>query len=167
MSRAARPAGKAARPKPAAVPPVAIPPVAVPPAAVPPAAVPPVAVPLITAAICTYQRYDMAAEAVTSLLCQSLPPDRYRIVVVDNSPDAALSQDASEPWRDESNLLWIHEKTAGLSHARNVAIAAAATPLIAFLDDDAVACHDWLEAVLECFKSAYTLTEDLGFDSSS
>lgn len=106
---------------------------------------------LITAAICTYQRYDLLSDAIASLLCQSMTPEQYRILVVDNSPDAARSMQCSQQWNNEPNLLWIHENTAGLSHARNVAIAAADTPFIAFLDDDAVACNDWLEAVLEAF----------------
>ena len=49
------------------------------------------------------------------------------------------------------NLLWLHEQTAGLSHARNVAIAAANAPVIAFMDDDAVAGHDWMRALLQAF----------------
>ena len=108
--------------------------------------------PLVTAAICTYQRYDMLGDAIASLLRQSMPPECYRIVVVDNSPNPALSQEAAGRWRGQTNLRWIHEQTAGLSHARNAAIAAADTPFIAFLDDDAVACDDWLEAVLEAFE---------------
>jgi GT2 family glycosyltransferase len=107
---------------------------------------------LVTAAICTYQRYDLLGDAIVSLLRQSMTPDQYRIVVVDNSPDAAYSLDWAQRWNNESNLLWIHEKTAGLSHARNVATAVAETPVIAFLDDDAVACNDWLAAVLESFE---------------
>lgn len=108
--------------------------------------------PQITAAICTYQRYDLLPGAIASLLRQSLTPAQYRIVVVDNSPDAEASTEWSRQWANEHNLLWLHEKTAGLSNARNVAIAAADSPIIAFLDDDANACDDWLEAVLEGFN---------------
>ncbi len=107
----------------------------------------------ITAAICTYRRYDLLAGAVGSLVRQSLPAEDFRIVVVDNSPDAAVSAEHAGRWADRPNLLWLHERTAGLSHARNVATAATETPLIAFLDDDAVADEDWLEALLEAYET--------------
>ena len=45
--------------------------------------------PAIAAAVCTYQRYDMLAEALGSLAAQTLPPAYCEILVVDNSPDAA------------------------------------------------------------------------------
>lgn len=109
--------------------------------------------PRIAVAICTYQRYDLLPDAVESLLGQSLPRSEYRIIVVDNSPDAGLSAEWSGRWRNEADFHWIHERTPGLSRARNVAIAAATElPLIAFLDDDAVARGDWLESLTNAFE---------------
>jgi GT2 family glycosyltransferase len=106
----------------------------------------------IAAAICTYQRYDLLPDAIASLLQQSVAPARYRIIVVDNSPDAAASMQWSRRWSGEPNLLWLHERTAGLANARNVATEAANAPIVAFIDDDAVASPDWLAALSQAFQ---------------
>ena len=45
--------------------------------------------PRITVAVCTYDRYPHLERVLTALTRQTLPPDDYRIIVVDNSPDRA------------------------------------------------------------------------------
>ena len=106
----------------------------------------------ICAAVCTYNRYDLLPETIDSIVAQSLDPSRYHVVVVDNSPDAELSVQWARRWQDVANLSWVHEKTAGLSRARNIALASTDAPFIAYLDDDAVACKDWLSALLDAFE---------------
>jgi len=108
---------------------------------------------LITAAICTFQRYDLLSEAINSLARQSLGRNDYRIIVVDNSPDGERSLSQARRYRKIRNLTWLHEPIPGLSHARNVAIANTETPVISFLDDDAVACDGWLAAKLRAFDA--------------
>ena len=107
--------------------------------------------PKITAAICTYDRYDMLAKAVASLREQSLPERDFEILVIDNSPDHARSRIMSEGYLHIPNLHWVVEKVPGLSNARNVATRLAQAPLIAFMDDDAVAGTHWLESLLAAF----------------
>jgi GT2 family glycosyltransferase len=105
----------------------------------------------ITVAICTWRRYDMLGEAIGSAAAQSLPADRYEIVVVDNSPDEAVSRTEAARYATVPNLRWVHEKVAGLSNARNRATALADAPLIVFLDDDARAVPGWLESLCAAF----------------
>jgi glycosyltransferase involved in cell wall biosynthesis len=109
--------------------------------------------PRITAAICTYNRYDLLPKAIDSLTRQSLAPEEYEIVVIDNSPDHAKSEDFSRTFRATANLIWHVEKTPGLSNARNVATRLARAPLIAFMDDDAIAAPDWLARYVAVFES--------------
>lgn len=108
--------------------------------------------PHITAAICTYDRYDLLPKAIASLREQSLADGDFEILVIDNSPDRAKSKTVSEGYLRVPNLRWTVEKTPGLSNARNVATRLAQAPVIAFMDDDAVAAPNWLEALLEVFK---------------
>jgi glycosyltransferase involved in cell wall biosynthesis len=105
----------------------------------------------ITAAICTYQRYDLLPGAIDSVLAQSLPRDAFQVVVVDNSPDPERSLREAEPFARHDNLAWHHEPRPGLSNARNVAARLAGAPLIAYLDDDARADVAWLETIAGCF----------------
>jgi GT2 family glycosyltransferase len=108
--------------------------------------------PRITAAICTYDRYATLPKAIASLTRQSLRNDQFEIVVVDNSPDHERSHEISEDFSGIVNLKWLVEKTPGLANARNVATANAAAPLIAFLDDDAVARPSWLDKLITAFS---------------
>jgi len=108
--------------------------------------------PRITAAICTYDRYDLLAKAIASLREQTLAEGDFEILVIDNSPDRARSEVASQDYLLMPNLRWAIEKTPGLSNARNVATKLAQAPIIAFLDDDAIAAPGWLEALLATFE---------------
>lgn len=107
----------------------------------------------ITAAICTYERYDLLPGAIDSALAQSLPAGSFEVIVVDNSPDAARSAQEAARFADRPNLAWYHESRPGLSNARNVAARHAAAPLIAYLDDDARADPVWLENIAGCFDA--------------
>ncbi len=108
--------------------------------------------PRITAAICTRDRYATLPKAVASLTRQSLPDDQFEIIVVDNSPDHMRSREIADDFGEIENLKWIVEKTPGLSNARNIATEAARAPLIAFLDDDAIAGSSWLNAMITAFS---------------
>ena len=105
----------------------------------------------ITAAICTYQRYDLLPGAIESALAQSLPATDFEVIVVDNSPDADRSAREAEAFGHHPNLIWRHEARPGLSNARNVAARLASAPIIAYLDDDARADPTWLENIAGCF----------------
>ncbi|MEO3475450.1 glycosyltransferase family 2 protein [Roseomonas sp. CAU 1739] len=105
----------------------------------------------ITAAICTYERYDLLPGAIASVLGQSLPDGAFELIVIDNSPDPARSAREAAAFADHPGLTWRHEPRPGLSNARNVAARLARAPVIAFLDDDARADPVWLASIAECF----------------
>lgn len=107
--------------------------------------------PRITAAICTYNRYDLLAKAIASLTRQTLSNADFEILVIDNSPDHNRSKEISLLFLEIPNLRWVIEKSPGLSNARNVATRLARAPLIAFMDDDAIARRNWLAALLDAF----------------
>lgn len=106
----------------------------------------------IAAVICTYDRYDLLAKAIASLTRQTLAADEFQIVVVDNSPDCDGSERFSESYGAIKNLKWIVERKPGLSNARNVGAGWAAAPIVAFMDDDAIASPSWLQTLAAAFK---------------
>src|SRR5579864_5655662 len=106
---------------------------------------------LISAVVCTYDRYARLGNCLGALERQTLAPEQREIIVVDNTPDRGESYRQQAAYSALPNLRWIHEPLAGLSHARNVAMWQARAPLIAFIDDDAVAYADWLAALVEAF----------------
>ncbi|MCW2282994.1 glycosyltransferase involved in cell wall biosynthesis [Rhodoblastus acidophilus] len=109
--------------------------------------------PDIALCICTYNRYDLLPGAIRSAVEQSLPADRYEILVIDNSPDRNRAAAFAEKFATAPNLRYIHEKTPGLSNARNVAASQARAPVIAFMDDDALADPEWAAELLRAYES--------------
>jgi glycosyltransferase involved in cell wall biosynthesis len=104
--------------------------------------------PEIAVVVPTFNRPVGAAEALRALARQTLSPERFEVVVVDDcSPGdtrARLAAMAAElPYR-----LTVLQTVAnrGPGEARNVGWRATEAPLLAFLDDDAVPEPGWLAA---------------------
>ncbi|HEX4077731.1 MAG TPA: glycosyltransferase family A protein [Rhizomicrobium sp.] len=108
--------------------------------------------PQISAVICTYNRYDLLPASIASLEQQSISSREFEIIIVDNSPDQEASEAFSKSFRSHDNVRWIGESKPGLSNARNVGARAAAAPLIAFMDDDAIAEPHWLAELQAAFS---------------
>jgi GT2 family glycosyltransferase len=101
----------------------------------------------ISAIICTHNRETYLGAAIDSLLSQDFVGD-FDVVVVDNGSSdrtrSVVEQRASNP-----RLKYVFEPTLGLSVARNTGAKVASGEVLAYLDDDAVACQHWLQ-VLYC-----------------
>jgi glycosyltransferase involved in cell wall biosynthesis len=108
--------------------------------------------PRITLCICTYDRYDLLPKAIASAAKQSLPRDQFDILIIDNSPDHKRAQAIGKKFSLIPNLKYVVEETPGLSNARNVAAEMSRAPIIAFMDDDAIASAQWAEEILRAFE---------------
>lgn len=109
----------------------------------------------VSVCICTFRRPAVAA-ALDSVARQVLPPGwRLRLVVVDNddapSAEAAVREAAR---RAGVAVDYRHAPGRNISIARNAALDAVATPLMAFLDDDELAAPDWLARLLAAADGA-------------
>ena len=116
----------------------------------------------ISAAVCTYDRYERLERCIANLREQTLPEHEYEIIVVDNSPDPSAAGDCVARCSGIPNLRYVHNTPPGLSRARNRAFAECRTPYIAYTDDDAVADPRWLERIVEflevCGRDVGSLT---------
>lgn len=107
----------------------------------------------ISSAVCTYRQTDLLPGAIESLLGQSLESECYEIIVVDNNSrdgTAGVVAQYQEKVRS-TEIRYILETRQGLSYARNTAVGLAKADIVAFLDDDAEADHNWLETLLDVF----------------
>jgi GT2 family glycosyltransferase len=99
--------------------------------------------PEITVAVCTRDRPEDLVQLLDSLFEQQYP--RLRILVVDNAPSDDRTQRLVSGLAAEREIEYIVEPRPGLSWARNRAIAACESEVIAWADDDEV-CDIWWAA---------------------
>jgi GT2 family glycosyltransferase len=101
--------------------------------------------PHITVVVCTRERPGALARCLDSLLAQQYPG--FRILVVDNAPATEATAEVVRSAARRGPIEYLLEPKAGLSFARNAAVAAAPGQILAWIDDDEVADAHWLAEV--------------------
>ncbi|MEM9800499.1 MAG: glycosyltransferase [Planctomycetota bacterium] len=105
----------------------------------------PASTPEITVLFPTYGRSDRAEALLERLAGQTLAPERFEVVVVDDGSRPPTHIDvAAYPFRCRV----LHQTHAGPAAARNAGIAISSAPLVLMLNDDAVPAQDLLESHL-------------------
>jgi glycosyltransferase involved in cell wall biosynthesis len=107
-------------------------------------------VPIISAIICTHNRDRYLGLAIDSLLAQDLAD--YEVLVVDNASTDTTRQ-LVETRLGDPRLRYIYEPQLGLSTARNCGAQAAKAPILAYLDDDAIATPTWLSTLVQAYEA--------------
>jgi len=107
----------------------------------------------ISAIVCTYNNASLLRRTLDSLIKQTLPPQDYEIIIVDNNSTDNTPEVVREFQEQSSHQIqYVLETIQGLSAARNTGIQQSSGPLISFIDDDAEADPGWLAAVVEAFR---------------
>ncbi|MEM8780084.1 MAG: glycosyltransferase family 2 protein [Cyanobacteria bacterium P01_G01_bin.49] len=104
--------------------------------------------PQIAAVICTYNRDRYLGDAIDSLLSQE--GVNYEALVVDNGSTDNTKQ-VVESRLSHPRLTYVYEPILGLSVARNRGFKETTAPLIAYLDDDAIASPQWLRILVDAY----------------
>ncbi|MEL6724770.1 MAG: glycosyltransferase family A protein [Pseudomonadota bacterium] len=110
---------------------------------------------MISVVIPTFNRPEGLKRAVMSVFGQSLVPEGFELVIVDNTPEATAAEAIAELRRvcpETITLIALHEPAAGVANARNTAMASVDASLVAFLDDDQSAPDTWLETLLANYR---------------
>ena len=109
--------------------------------------------PRVSVVIPTIKRPDGLTRAIDSILLQEgVPEDDAEIVVVDNDPEGSAEQVVHRFNNSRFALRYVHEPSPGVANARNAAISAINSRLIAFLDDDESAPPTWLATLLNAHE---------------
>jgi len=107
----------------------------------------------ISVIICTLDRPHYLRLAIQSVMSQTLARDCYELLIVDNGSIDEIERMIRKEFGSVPNLRYIREPTIGLSRARNTGWIEATGKHVAYLDDDAIACPRWLEAILGVFQT--------------
>jgi GT2 family glycosyltransferase len=107
-----------------------------------------------TVVVCTssVERVALLRACVAALLAGQRRPDEL-IVVVDNNPSLRCELAGLLP----PQVRLLETSCQGLSGARNVGIAAAASDVVAFVDDDATVDEAWLDSMMRALADEQTL----------
>ncbi len=106
--------------------------------------------PEITAIICTHNRDRYLGDAIDSLLAQD--GDNFTVLVVDNG-STDNTREVVESRLSHPRLSYFYEPILGLSVARNRGAQETTAPILAYLDDDAIASSQWLRILIEAYKN--------------
>jgi GT2 family glycosyltransferase/uncharacterized membrane protein YqaE (UPF0057 family) len=110
----------------------------------------------ISVVVPTCGRAELLNRCLAALVSQEFDPDRYEIIIVDDSPSAATKK-IVEMWAcrmSDRGLAVVYipnHGPHGPAAARNRGWQAARSDIIAFTDDDTVPTAQWLKLGLEAF----------------
>jgi glycosyltransferase involved in cell wall biosynthesis len=102
----------------------------------------------ISVIICTHNpRPDFLRRTLDSLKGQTLPLERWELLLIDNASKERLADTWDLSWHP--NGRHVREEQLGLTPARMRGIAESLSQLLVFVDDDNVLAPDYLERVLQ------------------
>lgn len=103
---------------------------------------------LVSVVVCTYNRAQLLADCLRSLVKQSINKRYYEVLVVDNNSTDNTERVVNRFSRNHPNIRLIMEKKQGLSYARNRGWKEARGKYVAYIDDDAIADPDWVNQIV-------------------
>ncbi len=109
----------------------------------------------VSVVICTYDRPGLLAPALQSVFDQTLDPfTTMEVLVVDNCP-RETTRAVVEKYQALGRypVRYVAEPREGVSFARNRGIETSQGDIIAYLDDDEIADPEWLQGMLEVYRT--------------
>src|SRR6266568_4323096 len=111
--------------------------------------------PAISVIIPTFNRSAMLADTLESFAAQSLPKNRYEVIVVDDGSKDA-TREMCRDFASRVELKYLHIDNSGTSAAKNTGVLASRGKILLFFDDDDIADHRLLEEHLKAHKQHRT-----------
>lgn len=105
----------------------------------------------ISLVICTHNpREDYLRRTLKALENQTLPTDRWELLLIDNASNEPLAGKWDLSWHPQARI--VREEKVGLTAARLCGIHEARGELLVFVDDDNVLAPDYLQVVCDLFS---------------
>lgn len=104
--------------------------------------------PEVSVVLCTHNpQPGCLNETLEALRRQTLPEERWELLLIDNASSAPLSSAANLSWHSQARV--IREDRLGLTHARLTGFQHARAGLLIMVDDDNILAPDYLELAAE------------------
>lgn len=111
--------------------------------------------PKVSVIICTYNRAQFLPQVLQGLAIQTLAPDLFEIILVDNNSKDQTAEICTD-FRQKNpsiNFRYVLETRQGLSFARNRGIDEAQSDILVFIDDDAIPEKEYLYHISRFFET--------------
>jgi len=109
---------------------------------------------LVSVIIPTYNRIAVLEKCLKSVLNQTIAPETYEIIIVDDCSTDDTMAACREYIRANSNIVYLRNETnKGSATTRNNGILAAKGQLLLFLDNDLIIQPDFIEQHIRCHES--------------
>lgn len=108
---------------------------------------------MLSVIICTYNRDKYIYNVLKSIAENTLSPEKYEIVLVDNNCTDNTKNECERFVRDFPSVLFrsFVETNQGLSHARNRGIKESSGDILVYVDDDALVNKEYLQTYADFF----------------
>lgn len=107
---------------------------------------------LVSVVICTLNRSHLLRKCLESLVNQNVVGKLYEMIIVDNGSSDDTGAVVKEVTNQHEHFHYVLEERLGLSHARNRGWKEASGQYVAYIDDDAVACPDWISEIIDFIR---------------
>jgi GT2 family glycosyltransferase len=104
----------------------------------------------VSAIICTRNRGDKIATAVSSVLACDHPS--FDLTIIDQSTDDLTRDAVAKLAADDQRLRYVHSTEPGLSRAYNNGVRRTTGEIIVFTDDDCLVEPDWITNIVKAFE---------------
>ncbi len=102
----------------------------------------------------TYNRLECLKKAVHATLYQSVDPEDYEVIVIDDGSNDGTKEYLNEVKGIHNNFHFRSQQNGGPASARNLGLNISIAPIIAFTDDDCIVGNHWIETILKAFEDS-------------
>lgn len=111
--------------------------------------------PEVSIVVCTYNRAALLKKTLSSFVDVETGFPVELIIVDNNSTDGTsdIVHSCIPGLSDKYSVSYVFEPVQGIAAARNSGVAASTGDIVAFIDDDAIPCREWLVSIRDFFKN--------------